>query len=154
MDREKVMEPEQEEEEFDFDFAELLDDEEKQEILSEEDADAEAKALQKTQPRMNGERNFRQETDELLKKFPEICGRSLPEQVVLAAMEGKSLLRAYEDYKTEQVREENARLQKELAVLRQNRTAAKRAPVKAASGGESVRNRAEDDFLRGFNEDE
>lgn len=154
MDREKVMEPEQEEEGFDFDFAELIDDEEKQEILSEDDADAEAKALQETQPRMNGERNFRQETNELLKKFPEICGCSLPEQVVLAAMEGKSLLRAYEDYKTEQVREENARLQKELAVLRQNRTAAKRAPVKAASGGESVQNRAEDDFLRGFNEDE
>lgn len=77
------------------------------------------------------ERDFLAETQELLALYPEILGSSLPREVVEMAMEGMSLLEAYEHY----IREKNRA----------------RAPVTGTAGGEAVNEKGEDAFLRGFN---
>lgn len=74
-------------------------------------------------------RDFLEETRALLKKYPELLGKSLPEEVVNAAMEGMSLVEAYEEYVSKNLR--------------------RKAPVTGATGHGGVEQ--EDDFLRGFN---
>lgn len=96
-------------------------------------------------------RNFQEEIQELLHYHPELVGQMLPDVVIQEALAGKSLLCAYEDYKSGMLRKTNGRLQREVSTLHQNGTGAQRAPVKAV-GGEGLRPRAEDAFLRGFNE--
>ena len=78
---------------------------------------------------MKEKRDFLRETRELLRKYPELLGGCLPREVVDAAMEGMSLVEAYEQY------------------IRRNLR--RKAPVTGTTGHGTVEQ--EDDFLRGFN---
>ena len=89
---------------------------------------------------------FRREAEELAERYPEACGKPLPDEVIRAVMDGKSLLEAYEDYLNARSHESDAG--------KRDKAAAKRAPVRGVSGGAAVRERGEDDFLRGFHADE
>lgn len=77
----------------------------------------------------NAKRDFIAETRELLKKYPELLGGSLPREVVDKAMEGMSLIEAYEQYISRSLR--------------------RKAPVTGTAGHGGAM--PEDDFLRGFN---
>ena len=89
------------------------------------------------------ERDFDREIRELIEKYPELGGKSLPDEVVLAALDGMDLTKAYEAYRAERSNKESAHAGKEKNAFR--------APVRGVSGGEAVRMQGEDDFLRGFN---
>ena len=88
------------------------------------------------------ERDFDREIRELIEKYPELAGKSLPDEVVMAALDGEDLTKAYEAYREEHSHAEEERGGKKTAL---------RAPVRGVSGGEAVRMQGEDDFLRGFN---
>ena len=98
-----------------------------------------------------GARDFKPEVAELLKDFPELHGKTLPQEVVNDALSGKPLNIAYRQYVQKQLKAENAKLQKENETLRQNAEAAKRAPVRGVTKGSATNEGPDDPFLRGFN---
>ena len=98
------------------------------------------------------ERDFRREVTLLLEHYPELKGKTLPDEVAYAAVEGEDLLAAYEAYLAALDAAEIDMREKQNAVQQQNRRMAERAPVRGISGGSAVKLQGEDDFLRGFNE--
>ena len=100
------------------------------------------------------ERDFVKEAGDLIAVRPELRGKNLPEEVTNDAItNGKSLLRAYLEYEAKQRTAENDTLRKENKILKQNAEAASRAPVTGTSGGGATNTKADDPFLKGFNED-
>ena len=98
-----------------------------------------------------GQRDFKPEVAELMEAYPELKGKQVPQEVVDAALKGKTLLVAYTQYLQRQMQADRARLQKENKTLKQNAEAAKRAPVRGVSKGSPTNETAEDPFLKGFN---
>ena len=96
-------------------------------------------------------RDFRPEVADLLKEYPELHGKTLPQEVVSEALKGRPLTVAYTQYIQKQIKAENAKLLKENETLRQNAEAAKRAPVRGVTHGSATQEGPEDPFLRGFN---
>lgn len=99
----------------------------------------------------NSERNWAEEWAELAKEHPEVIGKTLPNDIYEVCINSdRPPLRVYESMMLEKLSGEVARLQQENETLRQNAANAMRAPVIGVAGS-GVRNDAEDDFLRGFN---
>ena len=111
-------------------------------VKPEEDEDAEPK---------RPERDFKPEVNELLKVYPEMSGKTLPKEVIDAALGGMSLVAAYAQYLRAQEKAEKDRLQKENRTLKQNAEAARRAPVRGVAKGGAPNVGAEDLFLKAFN---
>ena len=97
-----------------------------------------------------GRRDFLPEINELLQVYPELKGKTLPEEVAKAALKGERVLVAYSKYINKQKKADNDRLTKENKVLKQNAEAAKRAPVRGVAKGGATGETAEDPFLKGF----
>ena len=93
------------------------------------------------------DRDFVREVAQLLEQYPELKGKTIPQKVVRAALEGMTLLEAYEAY----LAERSAAEIEENDSRQQNQRAAKKAPVTGVTGGSAVTAQGEDDFLRGFN---
>ena len=96
-------------------------------------------------------RDFKPEVAELVELYPELSGKTLPQEVVNTALKGKSLVAAYTQYVRAQEKAEKDRLQKENRTLKQNAEAAKRAPVRGVAKGGATGVGPEDPFLKGFN---
>ena len=94
------------------------------------------------------ERDYVSEEAKLLEDYPELKGKTIPEEVVLSAMDGKDLIAAYEEYLQERgfAEEDDAE-----EFRHQKKSPAGKAPVRGVSGGSAVMVQGEDDFLRGFN---
>ena len=97
-----------------------------------------------------GGRDFKPEVAELVELYQELSGKTLPKEVVDAALKGKSLVAAYTQYVRTQEKAEKERLQKENRTLKQNAESAKRAPVRGVAKGGATNVGAEDPFLAGF----
>ena len=110
-----------------------------------------APADQDNGPTKSGERDFRPEVAQLLKDYPELHGKTLPKEVVDAALSGQSLVVAYTRYAQKQMKAEQDRLQKENSILKQNAETAKRAPVRGVAKGGATKEGITDPFLAGFN---
>ena len=99
----------------------------------------------------NPERDWAKEWAELAKEHPEVIGKTLPNDIYEVCINSdRPPLRVYESMMLEKLTGEVARLQKENETLRQNAANSMRAPVTGVAGS-GVKNDAEDDFLRGFN---
>lgn len=98
-----------------------------------------------------GGRDYQREIAQLLAERPELQGKQLPEAVVKAAVNGKSLLHSYLEYEAQQSKAELAKLRKENSVYKQNAAAAARSPVTGVSGGGETDTKPSDPFLQGFN---
>ena len=97
------------------------------------------------------ERDYVGEVARLLEQYPELKGKTLPEEVVLAAMDGEDLIAAYEEYLEEQGLAELDDADDKESLPAKKRSGVKNAPVRGVSGGSAVTVQGEDDFLRGFN---
>lgn len=97
--------------------------------------------------------DYMRQVEELVEKFPELKGKTIPEEVIRAVMEGKTLVEAYEDYLAEQSLQYFAADGERQMEEKPHRRTADNAPVKGVSGGSAVGEQGEDDFLRGFNAD-
>lgn len=122
---------------------ELMEKEKVEKAAAEQEKKTENQSGTEPEKKHSEERDFDSEIRELMEKYPELAGRSLPDEVVMAALDGMDLTRAYEIYCEEQSAAEKER--------GENGKTAMRAPVRGVSGGEAVRMQGEDDFLRGFN---
>lgn len=91
---------------------------------------------------MEENRDYEAEVAELIEFAPELEGGTLPDSVIEAAAEGKSLKDAYSAF-----RETQAEIHK------QNESARLRAPVGGVSGSGGIVSREVDDFLRGLCEE-
>ena len=98
-------------------------------------------------------RNIDNELTELFSVHPSLRGQKLPQEVTNAAMGGKSLLNAYNEFLLQRNNDELARIRKENETLRQNAAAAAKAPVKSVTTGGATDSKAEDYFLTGFESD-
>lgn len=96
-------------------------------------------------------RNIDNELAELHAAYPDLRGQKLPQEVTSAAMGGKHLLSAYNEFLIKHNNEELSRLRKENETLRQNAAAAAKAPVKSVTAGGATDTKPTDDFLLGFN---
>lgn len=95
-------------------------------------------------------RDFGRETEELLAVFPQMRGRSLPTEVVLASLrDGRSLTAAFAEYSERQHQAELSALREERRVSRQNDSASRRSPVRGTAGG-GAEPKPSDPFLAGF----
>jgi len=94
------------------------------------------------------ERDYVSEVAKLLEEYPELKGKTIPEEVVLTVLDGKDLIAAYEEYLQERgfAEEDDAE-----DLRHQKKRPAGKAPVRGVSGGSAVTVQGEDDFLRGFN---
>ena len=96
-------------------------------------------------------RDLGAEAEELLRVFPEMQGRSIPNEVVLESLRGKkSLTAAFAAWNERQHREALEALRRENGRRLAGRRAAERAPVHGVSGGGSAEPRPGDPFLAGF----
>ena len=102
-------------------------------------------------PSKAGQRDFQPEVADLLETYPELRGKTLPKEVVDAALKGQTLIVAYTKYIQQKTKADNDRLQKENKTLKQNAEAAKRAPVRGVAKGGATGEQADDPFLKGFN---
>ena len=93
------------------------------------------------------DRDYAAEVRQLQRLYPDF--REMPDEVAHLAAEGESLLTAYALWQGRQAENEVRSLREENRVLRQNVSAAARAPVKGVSGGGAARGRSSD-FERGF----
>lgn len=95
------------------------------------------------------ERDYVSEVAKLLENYPELKGKTIPEEVVLSALDGKDLIAAYEEYLEERGFAEE---EDDTGKFRhQKKRSAGKSPVRGVSGGSAVTVQGEDDFLRGFN---
>ena len=98
------------------------------------------------------ERDFNPEVKELISVYPELKGKTLPEEVVrMTVFDGMSLVAAYTKYQQQKTKADNARLQKENRTLKQNAEAAKRAPVRGVAKNGATKLGPDDPFMKGFN---
>lgn len=100
------------------------------------------------------ERDFQAEAQELLTARPGLQHKTLPQEVFSAAAKGKTLLEAYTEYEARIAKAENAKLQKENKIMRQNAKASSKAPVSGTKRGGKTDTEPEDAFLKGFFEDD
>ena len=92
------------------------------------------------------ERDFSGEVAALLTAFPDMAGKSLPDEVVNECVgSGVPLVRAYAAYRERGV-------QSRMEELRRDAENSLRAPVRAVSAGAPVENAPTDPFLMGLNE--
>lgn len=99
-------------------------------------------------------RNPKAEVDELLSARPDLYGKPLPQEVLVAAQAGKNLLLAYTEFESRQKEAEAKKAKQENDVLKQNAANAAKAPVKSVTaGGTTGHKDGEDDFMKGFNSD-
>ena len=120
-------------------------------ILPQEEAIPTPELEQKETPEQGPDgRDFGQEVRDLYAARPELRGEELPEAVLEAAVRGKTVTEAYNDYVYRQ-RQDADQLRKENRILRQNAKAAAKAPVRGISRGGGTDTQPEDAFLRGFN---
>ena len=97
-------------------------------------------------------RDFQSEVRELLDARTDLVGTTLPKEVVEECVKGgKRLLVAYAEFEQRKAKAENERLAKRVKALEQNASAAARSPVVGVTGGGPTNEKAEDDFMRGFN---
>lgn len=100
----------------------------------------------------DGPRDFRGEVEDLLRVHSELRGQKLPDEVVNdAVINGRPLVRAYEDYVSKQKEAETKALKQENKTLKNNADAARRAPVRGVSRGGPTSLEPDDPFLKGFN---
>ena len=95
-------------------------------------------------------RDYGEQVRELFQARPELRGQELPQEVLLACVDGKPLTEAYSDYARAHSRDAES-LRRENRVLRQNAQSAARAPVRGVSRGGGPDAQPEDAFLWGFN---
>ena len=101
-----------------------------------------------------GGRDLGAETEELLRVFPEMRGRSIPNEVVLDSLRGRRpLTAAFAAWTEKQHRQELEALRREYGRRSAGQSAAQRAPVRGVSGGGGADTRPTDPFLSGFNSD-
>ena len=131
---------------------EVLADEEENEAVAaehEEQAELEREAQESAE-------DFRREVNELLERYPQLrerfaAGEGLPREVVAVCAQEKIPLRAaYAEYELKAAKTELEQLRKENEILRQNTSAAAKAPVKSAALGGSTNEQRKDPFLDGF----
>lgn len=92
------------------------------------------------------ERDFSGEVAALLTAFPDMAGKSLPDEVVNECVQsGTPLVRAYAAYRERSTRSR-------MEELRHSAENFLRAPVRAVSYGAPVENAPADPFLMGLNE--
>ena len=99
-----------------------------------------------------GGRDLGAETEELLRVFPEMRGRSIPNEVVLDSLRGRRpLTAAFAAWTEKQHRQELEALRREYSRRSAGQSAAQRAAVRGVSGGGGADTRPADPFLAGFN---
>ncbi len=105
-------------------------------------------------------RDFRADATELFQARPDLAGKPLPREVLVAYSAGKNLLAAYTEYEVRQAkaeadtaRKEAAKVRKENEIYKQNAASAAKAPVKGVSGGGATDTKAKDPFEEGFDSD-
>ena len=92
------------------------------------------------------ERDFSGEAAALLTAFPDMAGKSLPDEVVQECVQsGVPLVRVYAAYRERSI-------QSRMEELRRSADNSLRAPVRAVSYGAPVENAPADPFLLGLNE--
>ena len=96
-------------------------------------------------PEAQEARDYAAEVRQLQRLYPEL--REIPEEVAQLAAEGESMLTAYAVYQGRKAQQEAQALRAENKVLRQNASAAKRAPVRGLGGAGKERM---SDFERGM----
>ena len=101
---------------------------------------------------------FTKDLQALLEKRPELSNREgaepFPQEVLTAYMGGEDLTVAYLDYEAKQSAAEQAALREHNRILRQNQSAAMKAPVKGVSGGGEDLSAREEQWLKGFDDRE
>lgn len=102
----------------------------------------------------DGSNGFAEQIRQLFETHPEARGKTLPDEVARACVAGENLVAAYERYQTQQSKAETEKLQKENRILKQNASAAAKAPVKGVSGGGKTDTSPKDPFLEGFDSDD
>ena len=91
----------------------------------------------------------RQEADiqEFVSRYQSVDPKTIPQSVWDAVRKGDTLVNAYSRYEVQQLREENQRLQQQLATKEQNANNRSRAVGSMQSAGSKVN---ADDFMSGF----
>lgn len=118
-----------------------------------EDDGAEDKLVVEEKPVVTApvKQDFASQIKQLQALYPDV--KSLPEEVVAAAMSGIDLPTAYSAYRVRQSERTAAATQKENNILKQNAAAAAKAPVRGVTGGGSTKETPKSDFERGFDSD-
>ena len=94
-----------------------------------------------------GEQDFAAQVRHLQSLYPDF--REMPDEVAQLAADGESLLTAYAVWQGREAQRAAQALREENQALKQNASAAARAPVKGVSGGSAHRGRMTD-FERGL----
>ncbi len=100
--------------------------------------------------------DFRREVTALLERYPHLRkgfaqGEGLPKAVIAACVKEHIPLQvAYAEYAMRQAQEELEQMRKENEILKQNMTAANKAPVKGTVLGGSTNTKGKDPFLEGL----
>ena len=123
--------------------------EEKEVTLSEEEVVARLQksyAFDAMKERREGTRDLGAEVRQLQRLYPDF--KEMPDEVAHLAAQGESLLTAYAVWQGQQAQKAADSLREENRVLKQNASAAARAPVKGVSGGTAKQRLS--DFERGM----
>lgn len=123
--------------------------EEKEVTLSEEEVVARLQksyAFDAMKERREGTRDLGAEVRQLQRLYPDF--KEMPDEVAHLAAQGESLLTAYAVWQGQQAQKAAQELREENHVLKQNASAAARAPVKGVSGGTAKQRLS--DFERGM----
>lgn len=123
--------------------------EEKEVTLSDEEVVARLQksyAFDAMKERREGTRDLGAEVRQLQRLYPDF--KEMPDEVAHLAAQGESLLTAYAVWQGQQAQKAAESLREENRVLKQNASAAARAPVKGVSGGGN--NAKQSEFERGF----
>lgn len=100
------------------------------------------------------QRDYHAEALELLRAYPDMAGKQLPQEVVADAVaNNRPMVEAYRIYREKLNADEMERLRKENSIRKQNEAAAAKAPVSGVTKGGSTEQKATDPFLKGFWED-
>ena len=129
----------------------LADEQENEVITAEQEDPAEMK-----QDAKESAEDFRRDVSELLELYPQLRerfakGEGLPREVIAVCAQKKLPVRvAYAEYELNAARTELEQLRRENEILRQNTSAAAKAPVKSVALGGSTNEQRKDPFLEGF----
>lgn len=124
--------------------------EEKEVTLSEEEVVARLQksyAFDAMKERREGARDYAEEVRQLQRLYPDFT--EIPDEVAHLAAQGESLISAYAVWQGRQAEKAAQTLREENRVLKQNASAAARAPVKGVRGSGPSKG-AGSDFERGF----
>ena len=123
--------------------------EEKEVTLSQDEVVARLQksyAFDAMKERREGTRDLGAEVRQLQRLYPDF--KEMPDEVAHLAAQGESLLTAYAVWQGQQAQKAAQELREENRVLKQNASAAARAPVKGVSGGTAKQRLS--DFERGM----